>query len=101
MAGTKIDSYEIIYSSSKTPRRIILKSGSGVAGQLVFYPLGTTLPPDGYAAGATCLNYYIDDFSNCVDLLRNESPVFFSFVSAGSVNSINTGSETVGELDRL
>jgi hypothetical protein len=99
MAGTKIDSYQIIYSSNKTPRRIILKSGSGVIGQLVFYPLGISLPPDGYAAGATCLNYCIDDFSNCVDLLRNESPVFFSF--ANSVSSINTGSESVGELDRL
>ncbi len=100
MAGTKIDSYEIVYSSGKFPARILLKASNSIFAQLAFYPNNTVLPPDGYSSGRNSINYHTEDFRNCIDILRNESPVFFSCNGAGSENSINTGGENVGDGDK-
>jgi hypothetical protein len=100
MAGNKIDSYEIIYSGGKFPARILLKANTSAIAQLVFHPNDSILPPDGFILGRTSINYHIDDFRKCIDILRNESPIFFSFTGVNSENSLNTGSENVGDGDK-
>ena len=101
MALTKIDAYEVQYSSNKFPPRIFLKSGNNYIGQLTFQSNEAVLPADGIPGGNT-LYYHLDDFANCIDILRNESPVYFLFVgtNGSSENGLKTGSELVGDGDK-
>jgi len=100
MAITQIDSYEVMYSANKFPPRIWLKSGGKFIGQLIFHANGAALPPDSTSgSGGANLNYHLDDYQNCIDLLRNEAPVYLLFVGTGggNENGIKTTTETVGE----
>jgi hypothetical protein len=76
MALTVIDSYMVQYSSNTFSRRIGLKNGANYIGQLVFMPEGTTLPADKMQGTQAQLYYHLEDFANCIDLLRNEKPVY-------------------------
>ena len=96
MALTKIDSYEVMYSSNHFPPRIWLKSGNTFIGQLIFHPNGAALPSDSMSGGAN-LNYHLDDYQNAIDLLRNEAPVYLLYVGPGGENGIKTTPEAVGE----
>jgi hypothetical protein len=59
---TKIDEYEVMYSSNKFPPRIWLKSTGKYIGQLVFMANGATLPLDAKAGTQVSLYYHLDDF---------------------------------------
>lgn len=95
MALTKIDEYEVMYSANKFPPRVWLKSGGKYIGQLVFMPNGSALPAD--TSGS--LYYHLDDLPMILDLLRNEKPMYYSFVGSGpsNENGIKTTPEPVGE----
>jgi hypothetical protein len=99
MALTKIDSYVVMYSANTFVPRIWLKGGSGPIGQLIFKPNGSTLPPDAMVNGQVNLYYYLDDYPNAIDLLRNEAPVYLLYSGSGSgfENGIKTSIEPVGE----
>jgi hypothetical protein len=98
MALTKIDQYEVMYSSNQFPPRIWLKSGGNFIGQLIFRPNGSVLPPDGLSGTQANLNYHLDDLQNVLDLLRNEQPMYLLFSpGAGNENGIKTTPEAVGE----
>jgi hypothetical protein len=99
MALTKIDEYEVYYASNSFPPRIWLKSGGKYIGQLIFRPNGAALPADSLVNGQVNLHYHLDDFHNALDLLRNEQPMYLSFVGAtpGNENGIKTTPEAVGE----
>jgi hypothetical protein len=99
---TKIDEYEVMYSSNKFPPRIWLKSTGKYIGQLVFMANGATLPLDAKAGTQVSLYYNLDDFQNCIDMLRNEKPMYLLWVGpgAGNENGIKTLAETVGENDK-
>ncbi len=99
MALTKIDKYEVIYSANMFPPRIWLKGGNKNLGQLIFMPNGSVLPQDHMANGQVNLYYYLDDFQNAIDLLRNESPMYLLYSGSGGgfENGINTTEEPVGE----
>jgi hypothetical protein len=98
---TKIDEYEVMYSSNKFPPRIWLKNAGKYIGQLVFQPNGATLTPDSMAGTQCNLYYHLDDFQNCIDLLRNEKPMYLLWAGAGSENGIKTMAEAVGENDKI
>jgi hypothetical protein len=99
MALTKIDSYEVMYSSNSFARRIWLKDATKYIGQLIFKPNGTVLPPDTLVSGQVNLFYHLEDFANAIDLLRNENPMYllYSGSGAGFENGIKTTQEMVGE----
>lgn len=98
MALTKIDQYEVMYSSNKFPPRIWLKGGGNFIGQLVFMPNGAVLPPDSTSGSQPNLYYHLDDFANTLDLLRNETPMYLLFnPGSGNENGIKTTPEAVGE----
>lgn len=99
---TKIDEYEVMYSSNKFPPRIWLKSAGKYIGQLIFQANGATLADDTQAAGQYNLHYHLDDFPNCIDLLRNEKPMYLLWAGPGpgNENAIKTMAETVGENDK-
>lgn len=97
---TKIDRYEVRYSDGNFSPKIYLWSGSTFLSQLNFLPNGfSPLPPDTDTGGFFVLHYHLDDFANCIDLLRNEGPVHLFWVGPGALNenAIVTSAETVGE----
>jgi hypothetical protein len=99
MPLTLIDQYEVMYSANTFVPRIWLKNGGNYIGQLIFEPDGTALPPDSNVNGQVNLFYHLEDFNNCVDLLRDESPMYllFSGSGPGNENGIKTTPEAVGE----
>ena len=99
MPQTKIESYEVMYSANGFFPRIWLKDATKYIGQLIFKPNGSVLPPDTMVSGQVNLYYHLDDFANCVDLLRNESPMYllYSGSGGGNENGIKTTPEKVGE----
>ena len=97
MATTKIDEYEVMYSANKFMPRIWLKSAGKFIGQLIFRPNGTTLPADSMAGTQVNIRYHLDDFQNCIDMLRNEKPMYLLWMGVGSENGIKTTAEAVGE----
>ena len=60
---------------------------------------GAALPADGLNGTQPQLNYHLDDFQNCIDLLRNEKPVYLLYNGSGGgfENALVTDPETVGE----
>jgi len=96
---TKISEYEVMYSSNTFVPRIWLKSGGAYIGQLIFRPDGSVLPPDSMVGNQVNLYYHLEDFQNCIDLLRNENPVYllWSGTGVGNENGIKTMAEPVGE----
>ncbi len=90
VSSTKIEAYEVMYSSNKFPPRIWLKSAEKYFGQLVFQPNNTTLPADESVNEQVNLYYHLDDFKNILHLLRNEKQCFLVYVgsSASSENGI-------------
>jgi len=96
---TKIDEYEIMYSSNKFPPRIWLKSAGKFFAQLIFKADGTTLPADALVSTQPNIYYHLQDLSNIVDLLRNEKPVYLLWSGPTSENGIKTTAEAVGEAE--
>ena len=97
MAITKIDAYEVMYSSNTFVPRIWLKAGGRYIGQLIFKPNGSVLPSDSQGGGQTNLYYHLDDYQNAVDLLRNEAPMYLLYSAPSGENGIKTTEEVVGE----
>ena len=99
MALTKIESYEVMYSANGFIPRIWLKHATKFIGQLIFKPNGSVLPPDTMTSGQVNLYYHLDDYANCIDLLRNESPMYLLYSGSGGgfENGIKTTPEKVGE----
>jgi hypothetical protein len=93
---TKIDEYEVMYSSNKFPPRIWLKSAGKFIGQLIFKPDGTALSADNNASGVN-LHYHLADFQNALDLLQIEKPMYLLWSGPTSENGIKTTAEPVGE----
>lgn len=99
MALTKIDAYEVMYSSNTFLPRIWLKAGGKYIGQLIFKPNGAALPADGMSGVQANLYYHLDDYANAIDLLRNEAPMYLLYSGSGGgfENGIKTTEEVVGE----
>jgi hypothetical protein len=98
---TKIDEYEVMYSANHFYPRIWLKNDGDYIGQLIFEPNGAALPPDNNSGGIN-LYYHLDDFENCLDLLRNEEPMYLLYSGSGDgfENGIKTTAEPTGEGEK-
>lgn len=101
MPLTKIDEYEVMYSANTFFPRVWLKSAGKYIGQLVFQPDGSVLPPDGIAGGQVNLYYHLQQYMHCIDLLRNEKPMYLLYSGSGGgfENGIKTTPEPVGEAE--
>lgn len=97
MTTTKIDEYEVMYSSNKFPPRIWLKGAGKFIGQLIFRADGTTLPVDAMVGSQVNIYYHLQDFANIIDMLRNEKPMYLLWARATSENGVKTTPEAVGE----
>ena len=99
MALTQIDEYEVMYSANTFAPRIWLKNTGKYIGQLIFQPDGTALPADGVSNAQVNIYYHLHQYAHCIDLLRNEKPMYLLYSGSGSgfENGIKTTPETVGE----
>jgi hypothetical protein len=100
MITTKIDDYEVMYSSNAFAPRIWLRSGGKFIGQLIFEHNGSALPPDNLVNGQVNLYYHLEDYENALDLLRNihDTPVYLLYVGSGwgNENGLVTSVELAG-----
>lgn len=69
---------------------------------LRFYPEGETIPANSKATHMTgkpiyYVNYRYAQFSNIIDILRNEKPIRFFFRDDTKASYITTNSEPIGE----
>jgi hypothetical protein len=97
---TQIEQYQVMYSSNGFVPRIWLINETGYYfAQLIFEADGSTLPPDSSGGGSVNIYYHLEDFQNCIDLLRKESTVslLWAGTGAGNENGLLTGAEPVGE----
>jgi len=99
MATTRIDQFEVMYSSNTFVPRIWLIAGGKFLGQLIFYPNGKALPPDTKRPnGQVDLYYHLDDFENVHQLLETEKDIYLLFAGSGpgNENGILTAAEPAG-----
>jgi hypothetical protein len=99
MATTRIDQFEVMYSANSFAPRIWLLSAGKFIGQLIFFPNGSTLPPDAKLPnGQVNIYYHLDDFENAHQLLETEKEVYLLFSGSGSgnENGILTSAEPAG-----
>ena len=97
MALTQIEEYEVMYSANKFVPRIWLKNAGKYIGQLIFQPDGTALPADGLSGTQVNIYYHLQNYAHCIDLLRNEKPMYLLYTASGAENGIKTTAEIVGE----
>lgn len=111
----RIQSYFVRYVTSPTNPSIILKGRSYwqpndpayYFAELYFHPDNSVLPDDivrhENGRDITKLYYYVSDFQNVIDLLRNESPLLFVLTDTGrslvNANGIYSEQERIGEGD--
>ncbi len=73
-------------------------SGEFGTAYVSFIPEGEKLPKNRKHSSSTFVAYYYhEEWSLLLDLLRNESPVIFSFSESKNYVAIYTDSEPVGE----
>lgn len=99
MALTQIEEYEVMYAANTFPPRIWLKNAGKYIGQLIFEPDDAVLPADGLSGTQVNLYYHLHSYAHCIDLLRNEKPMYLLYSGSGSgfENGIKTTAEVVGE----
>ena len=66
-------------------------------GRLYFYKDGTTLPPSEIISNNIQLNFSEQSFSEIMDLLRNEKPLFIHLNDRTNIGWLATNREQVGE----
>jgi hypothetical protein len=95
---TRIDRFDVIYSSNTFAPRIGLVNGGKFFATLVFCPDGQPLPPDTNTNKHMMLFYHLDDFQNVKELLETEKNIFALWAGTGPgfENAIVTTDEPVG-----
>ena len=80
-------------------RRLMSLSGSYGSAFLWFYPEDATLPDNRKRAGQNMFDVYypMSYWTAVLDLLRNESPLYFNFSDSSNAVQIYSGREPVGE----
>jgi hypothetical protein len=80
--------YEVSYLGQGITRTIWLADPDGNwFGILGFHPDGSPLPPDAQYGEIRYVNYYLEDYPNCIDLLRNQPGTFLLWDGPGPGNS--------------
>lgn len=97
----QIDDYSCNILSPKVygGKRLMNIGGSFGRAALWFKPQGSSLPDNKKRSGQNIFEiyYYIEDWDAIIDVLRNETPVFFTYRDTSNGAQIYTSSEPVGE----
>ena len=95
---TKIDRYEIMYSSNRFSPRIWLWGGGKALGQLIFEPDGSSLPQDTMANNLVSLYYHLENLETLITLFRGERTLYLLWAGSGPgfQNGIQTAEQVLG-----
>lgn len=97
----KIDTYFVNVLSPKNygGKRMMNLNGSFGKAILWFLPEGSSLPNNRKRTNQNVFDVYyiLDAWGAILDVLRNESPVYFNYTDTSNAAQIYTGSEPVGE----
>lgn len=96
-----IDNYTVNVLSPKpyNGRRLMNIKGSFGTAILWFHPDDATLPDNRKRLNQNIFDvyYHVSFWEPVLDVLRNESPVYFNFSDTSNAAQIYTGNEPVGE----
>jgi len=93
---TRIDQFEVIYSSNTFSPRIGLINGGKFFATLVFCPNNQPLPSDTIKNKQFMLFYHLDDFQNVREMLETEKNLYALWAGPSGENAILTTEEPVG-----
>lgn len=93
------DSYLLYYYSTLPyPALIQCYQGSTFVGGIVFYPDGSSLPPNRNTASGPEIHYPISRFDDVMSILRYEKPLALALNTDNLIGYVTTSSrEPVGE----
>lgn len=78
--------------------RLATTAGGTTAGYVRFHEEGGVIPNDSVGSSGTIyMHLPIARYAEVMDLLRNESPIYFSYSSLGQRATLGTSPEPVGE----
>lgn len=100
MAHRQFDSYKLTYYSGpdfSLHSVIMLFSGQTVVGRINFMREGFEIRESKELHGIYLLNFHEGQFSEVLDILRNEEPLFIELNASFGVGSIRTSEEPIGE----
>ena len=96
-----IDSYFVNILSPRpfNGKRLISISGSFGAATLWFLPEDSSLPDNRKRPNQDIFEvyYHMDSWTALIDILRNESPLYFHFNDTSNAAQLHTSHEPVGE----
>ena len=104
MALRQFDSYSIVYYGGKDTylhSRIGLLSGGTAVGRLNFITDGNSIPESKDLNGLFIINFHESRFSEVVDILRNEKPLYLDLASHLGIGVLQTTKEPIGEGEEL
>jgi len=97
----KIDTYFVNMLSPKNYAGKRIMNLEGVFGKAIlwFMPEGDLLPDNRMRSGRDVFDvyYHTDAWAAILDVLRNETPVYFNYQDSNNAAQIYTGREPVGE----
>ena len=97
----RIDTYSVNVLSPKqyNGRRLMNLQGSFGSAILWFHPDGATLPDNRKRTSQNIFDvyYHTSEWAPMLDVLRNETPVYFVFSDTSNSAQVHTGHEPVGE----
>ena len=97
----QIDTYtvNVLSPNAYSGRRVMNLEGSFGKAILWFHPDDTTLPDNQKRSGEDVFDIYYNmrDWEAIIDVLRNESPIYFNYSETHKAAQMYTGSEPVGE----
>ncbi len=101
----KIDTYFVNLLSPKaySGKRIMNLSGSFGKAIIWFLPESSALPDNRKRPDQDVFDvyYHMDAWGTLIDVLRNESPVYFNYYDSLNTAQIYTGKEPVGEEEKV
>ena len=97
----QVDTYFVNLLSPKVygGKRMMNLNGSFGKAILWFMPQGSSLPDNRKRPNSSVFDvyYHIDDWDAVIDVLRNETPVYFNYRDTSNAAQLYTGKEPVGE----
>ncbi len=101
MAAKQFDTYRIQYFSGlqQLTCSISLLSGGTAVGRVNFFSEGSPLGRNRVRNGISVINYPQSRFSDVIDILRNENPLFINVNESLDAGAIQTDQEPIGDLE--
>lgn len=100
----EFDSYRIYYHSApqyKWQVMLDLYKENDFIGRALFMKSGVPLPVNFVQNGNPRIHYSISDFPHIMLIMAMDKPLYLSLVAENGIGMISTGSEKVGDLDKL